>query len=210
MTLETTRTPESGRRRGTAATAARKSTSIGSINDECAASVTCSRLQRTPSRSSSTANASTASAGPATTIWSGALTVAMSSERGRRSATSGSVRFTASIAPGACASIALPRRQTSRRASVSVKTPARHAATHSPKLCPMSTLGRRPRSIQKRAAANSRANTAGCPMRCWLICVIAPASSGAASSSVRRSSFSTGSSSVAHSSITARKTGAWS
>ena len=68
---------------------------------------------------------------------------------------------TASIAPGRQSCIRRARRATRRSASSRAKTPARHAATYSPRLWPIIAAGCMPQVIHSRASAYSMTNSAG-------------------------------------------------
>ena len=112
--------------------------------------------------------------------------------------------------PGACACISWPRFATRCSASSSVKTPARHAATNSPTLWPMSAPGRTPQLHQSCASAYSTVNSAACANDVWRSASAASGDSGSfGKSTSRRSRPSSGLSTSAHASTVARKAGAW-
>ena len=113
-------------------------------------------------------NASISSAGPDTTHCDGPFTVARESVAGRIFLSSSSGIETASMMPGGMLCISCPRCATRARASSTVNTPARQAATYSPMLWPINAAGLIPQDIQRVASANSTAKSAGCVMR---VCV---------------------------------------
>ena len=79
--------------------------------------------------------------------------------------------------PASCA----PGARGDRSASSRVNTPARHAATYSPRLWPIIAAGSMPHDIHNRASAYSTTNSAGCVMAVCVIC-----SSAAARFPIRR------------------------
>ena len=103
----------------------------------------------------------TAAAGPLTTVWSGALTAAMTAPSGSSAATWSAGARTASISPAGIAAIAAPRAATSFAASGSANTSDTAAATNSPMLCPSNTVGWMPQDIHIFASAYSTANSTG-------------------------------------------------
>jgi hypothetical protein len=152
------------------------SASTGSIMAEWNAWEVASRFVATERDASACSSEAIASVGPETTHSWGALTAAM--ERGRPAVaerTSASLIGTASIAPGSCACIRRARIATSRSAVSSENTPARQAATYSPRLWPIIACGRIPQLIQSRAIAYSTTKSAG-----WVMAVC-PSSAAAAS-----------------------------
>ena len=81
------------------------------------------------------------------------------------STTSGFTPMRAAIAPvptGTASCMNSPRRRTTRRASPSRSAPAITRAEYSPRLCPATSAGARPRSAQAAAAATLAVSTAGC------------------------------------------------
>ncbi|KRD23271.1 hypothetical protein ASE41_09675 [Streptomyces sp. Root264] len=159
VTLETNGMP--GAESGTSATARSNAAAACAIIVEWKACEVRSRLVRTSRPVSSVAKPSIAMAGPDTTHSRGPLTAARARSPGSSGSSSASGRGTASIAPGAAFCIRRPRSATSRSASSGVSTPARHAATSSPRLCPSMAAGRTPQDIHSLASANSTTNSAG-------------------------------------------------
>ncbi len=118
----------------------------------------------------------TASSGPETTVEEGPLSAASDNEAPSSGRTSCSARSMDSIAPAAVPAMRRPRAVTSASASASEKTPARQAATNSPRLWPSRASGRMPKLIQRRASAISTTKRAGCT-RAVSVSVSAAASS---------------------------------
>ncbi len=114
-----------------------------------------------PRLASRSSRAAIAASGPETTVRAGPLTAASESSGPSSGAISASGSGTASMAPGGSACIRRPRSATSARASSSEKTPARQAATYSPRLWPSIARGRTPQLIQSRASECSTTNRAG-------------------------------------------------
>jgi hypothetical protein len=152
----------------TACTAARNSGSTGSIIDEWNACDVFSSFVVTPSFARRCCKAAIAADGPETTVDEAVLTAAIESclpsDGSRSPAPSG----TDSIEPGAADCIRRPRAATSASASGSVMTPARHAATYSPRLWPIMADGVTPHDIHNCASAYSTANSAGCATAAWI------------------------------------------
>ena len=74
--------------------------------------------------------------------------------------------ITAAIAPpDGSACISRPRAATSNSASSRLIAPATHAATYSPRLCPITASGVMPQDAHNSARAYSMANSAGCANR---------------------------------------------
>ncbi len=144
---------------------------------------------------------------PETTHWSGAFTAARarSGWPARRGSTSSAGADTAAMPPGVLtACISRARAATRVTASGRSKRPATAAATTSPMLCPMSTLGRTPQDIHSLASAYSRVNRAG-----WVYSVRSIASGSAAvpSTSSATERPRCGANSSSHRSTCSRKTG---
>ena len=134
---------------------------IGSIIGEWNACDVCSR--RNSARPAHCASKrSIASTGPDTTVSLGALAAAIARSPSSIGVTSAAASVTAVIAPTGSCCIKRPRTATTLSASSSEKTPARHAATYSPRLCPRHADGRTPQAIQSCARAYSVTNNAGC------------------------------------------------
>ncbi len=153
-----------GRRGGcsfTRDTRARNGSRMGSSAAEWKAWEVCRRRASSPRWASRTRTASTAASGPETTHSDGALTAARESSSPSSATVSSSGSGTASMAPAGSGCINRPRAATSARASSREKTPARHAATYSPRLWPSIASGRMPHSIHSRASAYSTAKRAG-------------------------------------------------
>ncbi|HEY0987352.1 MAG TPA: hypothetical protein VGD80_09890 [Kofleriaceae bacterium] len=117
------------------------------MSDEWNACDTASGCALSPSRAS---NDATASRAPDTTTFSGPLTAATHSEVPAIAArTRASSANTAAIAPPAgsdCMSRA--RSAMSRSPSSTSISPAMHAATYSPTLCPSTAIGSMPQALQ--------------------------------------------------------------
>ena len=98
---------------------------------------------------------------------SGPLTAAIDTSAASSSAstsrTRASLAATAHIAPPAGSDpISRPRVATSFSPSSRLNTPATHAATYSPTLCPITAEGSTPQLRHSSESAHSRANSAGC------------------------------------------------
>ena len=171
----------------TRATARAKGETAGSIMAEWKACEVFSRWWPMFSASSRAASMSMATAGPATTQASGALMVATDTSSGSHGAIASADCCTASMMPAGSPWMSCPRRATSRAASCRDMTPAMTAAANSPRLCPSTASGCRPRCCQSRASAYSRANRAG-----WVRAVRARSASLPSKTSVRRSARGAG------------------
>ncbi len=104
-------------------------------------------------------------ASPETTVLAGPLRAANATvwEYGAMArATRVSSANTAAIAPEGIDCISRPRTAISCRPSSSSKTPATHAATYSPTLCPSTKLGLTPQERHSSASDHSSAKIAGC------------------------------------------------
>ncbi|MCY1217499.1 hypothetical protein D9M72_294140 [compost metagenome] len=195
-----------GGRRGTEAMSASSGASSGSVIAECEAIDTCSRRGRWPAARSRASAASTASRGPEITHSCSALAAARSQPGARKGASAACDSGTAVIAPGGIDCSRRPRRAATRSASSRRNTPARQAATYSPRLWPIITAGRTPRRIHHCAIAYATTKSAGCASAMSNSRASASASPpGAGNSTVRRSKPSSGSSSAQQRSMSSRK-----
>ena len=79
----------------------------------------------------------------------------------------------APVPTGTAACMSSPRRRTTRTASPRCNAPATTSAEYSPRLCPATSAGVRPRSAQAAAAATLAVRTAG-----WVVAVSARSASG--------------------------------
>jgi hypothetical protein len=103
----------------------------------------------------------TACSGPDITQRFGLFAAARSTPRPRRGRSSSSANGTMAMAPRGSCCIRRPRAAISIKASGREKTPATHAATYSPMLCPIIARGCSPQLIHNRANAYSIVNSAG-------------------------------------------------
>ncbi len=169
------------------------------------------RLQPTPRSASAFSKSATASVGPDTTQARTLLIVAMESSAGSEGRSSASGSRTASMEPAACSCMRRARVATRSSASSREKTPARHAATYSPREWPSSAAGVTPRLIQRRASAYSKTKSAGWVRRVWSSAACAVSSSPDGGYRIaRKSRPSRGRSSSAQRFTSARKTGSCS
>ena len=107
---------------------------MGSSIFECAATEMWMRVVSTSRRASSTSSASIAAAGPEATQSPGAFTAAIDSSSPSSGTSAASASATLSIAPAGRLSKRRPRTSTSAMPSRTENTPARQAATYSPRL----------------------------------------------------------------------------
>src|SRR5215471_1444947 len=135
--------------------------STGSSSDVWNACDVCSLCTPIPPSSSRFSSRSTASWRPPTTHRSHRFT-ADSSTSPSSGCNSSSPIPTDSITPRSASCISRPRSTTSLSPSSTVNTPAMHAATYSPMLCPSIACGRIPHPIHCRATPNSTTNNASC------------------------------------------------
>ncbi len=124
-----------------------------------------SRWQATRSCSSRFCTSSIASVSPDNAHCEGPFTVASDKPLPVSDKASFSFNSTASIAPGGASCMIRPRTATNLSAPSSVNTPARQAATYSPRLCPIIAFGWIPQERHNSASAYSIANSAHCVTR---------------------------------------------
>ncbi len=139
----------------------RKRPAIGCIRVEWKAWEVWRRRQTCPAAASCPSNAAIAASGPASTESAGPATAASESPPASQGAMPSGPAGTASIAPGGSSSISRALPATRRRASSSDSTPARQAATYSPRLKPSIAWGTIPQSMRRQASACSTTKTAG-------------------------------------------------
>ena len=151
-----------GAERWIASISASSGGTTGSIIFEWNACEVCSMRQATPSTSNCAFSRSISSAGPEATLDPGAFSAASDNPGVRRASSSSLPIRTVSIPPAGWACISAPRSATRRSASDRENTPAKVAATSSPRLWPIMATGTSPRSIHSRASAYSIEKMAGC------------------------------------------------
>ena len=105
---------------------------------------------------------------------------------------------TASIAPEGVDCISRPRAATMVNASSRTNTPARHAATSSPRLWPIIAAGLTPHDSQRQASAYSTTNRAGWATAVSVSQSAADRAGDVASSNSRRSNPSDGARNAQH------------
>ena len=146
----------------TSATRASSAGRTGSIMAEWNACDVCRRRADTFRAARTASSASIASNVPEATHKAGPFTAAIDTSGPSSGASSASGSRTASIVPRGSEAISCPRAATSPSASSRLMTPARHAATNSPTLCPIIAAGVTFQLIQVCAVAYSTAKIAGC------------------------------------------------
>ena len=139
--------------RGTLATTCSSCASRGSVMAECEATAMCSRRAVMSRERSTSSAASMAASGPDSTHRRSPLTAPRSQPKSSRDCSSASARGTEVMAPCGSDCSRRPRAATMRRACGSSNTPARQAATYSPRLWPSMDTGCTPRAIHIRASA---------------------------------------------------------
>ena len=148
----------------TPSTSASKAGSTGSTMAEWKACDTCSLRATVPRAVSSRSTAAMASGVPDSTHSLSSLTAARLQSDESHGCNSASDMATAIISPRGRLCIRRPRAAMRVSASSSPNTPAMHAATYSPTLCPSMTAGCTPQCIHSRAIAYSTTKSAGCVM----------------------------------------------